>query len=175
MVISDIQSMITGASWQGVGLPLGSLHAWYPLERSVSSHFWLHHLPRPSPLLKSWVSHWKETTKGGVHAVYCRKLESNALRMHCVCSMSSLACLSRLFLRCLREDEVRPGEDNVKKCRRRVSANHVARINIFLSSMMHKFHSGSNWIKLVLFIPAPLKWPSTASRFRLTQNWVSWY
>ena len=36
------------------------------------------------------------TTKGGAHTVYCRKLECNALRMHCVYGMFTL----HVFLAC---------------------------------------------------------------------------
>jgi len=45
----------------------------------------------------------------------------------------------------------------MKKGRRRVSATHIARINLFLSNMMHEFHSRSKWFKKVTFLSSPLK------------------
>ena len=43
--------------------------------------------------------------KGGVHAVRCRKLERNTLRIHCVYSMFTLhvflACFCDVFHRCI--------------------------------------------------------------------------
>ena len=45
----------------------------------------------------------------------------------------------------------------MKKCRPKVSANHTARINLFLSNTMHEFHLVQIGAKIVTYIPAPLK------------------
>jgi len=98
----DVRSAIWGASRPVVDCLLVSAHVRFPLDRSVSSHSWYHPLSWHTKVYKSRVSHWIETTKGGVHNVYCRKLECNALHMHCVYSMFTLyvflACFCDVYI-----------------------------------------------------------------------------
>ena len=61
------------------------------------------------------------------------------------------------------EEEVKPGGENMKKGQRRTSANHIARVNIFVSNIMHKSCLSPAQPRKVTFLPDALRWASLAS------------